>query len=748
MRLFRFTLLVACLTALWACNINTMYNAQRYFQSAQERPLNTNGKPNNQAIEDYTKTIKKCGIILSASKKGPHVDDALFLMAKALYFKGNSAFQAKDQFENLILGFPKSPFVPESHLFVAKIFREINQPKDAERRLDEFIRNPAFRKKHPEALLLLTDFAIRDKDYIKAQYWLERIIRDYPKTKEFKTAYFLFGKNYFEQREFQASLDAFEKMSGARGIDKALKLDTRYYIGLNLLELGELDKAYKTANSLLKAETRLDKLAPARLLKARILFAKGNNEDAKKEIEFINKTYPRTESSAAAMYYLAEFQYYTLGDVTNAAINYNKVRTEFTTSPLASISQAKATAVTNVAPKANMNSETATKQFLDYKYLAAESFLSTLALPDSALACYRSVIRERDVLATRRDSLQLEVDTLSVVLDSMRLEKDLLTEETAITPNSSLTEADENLVAVISDSLSSTPDSLAIADLQDKESTPEDSLATKERDRIAAAAERKRELLVQIRQTESQLTALQGRITRIGEIIEQFDTETIPFCMFAMGSVLNDHFPERPDNAQLYSNMLENYPNSKYTRALNSLQKGQTVRLIDPLEESQEQLMDKLFGMVSTAPDSALAGLGEMLQSPYSRFKLAANFRLGWYYSFENSDTTRAKPYLKFVLDDTNAGDYASLTRRFFDGNKFLVWDKVALDSLVVQDSLFAPDSLLQEAVSTNPADSTIILEKTKPEEPVIELPPELQEPAKSEAESSPLKKEEEIPQE
>lgn len=735
MRLIKFTFLLACLTLLWACNINTMYNARKYFKSAQDRPLNTNGKPNSQAIDDYTKTIKKCGIILSASKKGPNVDDALFLMAKALYFKGNSAFQAKDQFENLIIGFPKSPYVQESHLFVARILREINQPKDAERRLDEFIRNPAFRKQHPSALLLLTDFAIRDKDYIKAQYWLERIIRDYPKTKEFKTAYFLFGKNYFEQKDYRASLNAFEKMEGTRGIDKALKLDTRYYIGLNLLELGELDRAYKTANSLLKSETRLDKLAPVRLLKARVLFAKGNNEDAKKEIEYINKTYPRTESSAAALYYLAEYQYYTIGDPTNATINYNKVRTEFPTSPLATISQAKATAVTNVMPKASTNSETATKQYLDTMYLSAESFLSTLSLPDSALACYRKVIYERDVLQARRDSLQIQAGTLSTSLDSLRLAKDQLVPEKFTTTDTLKTNI--NMPEV--------PDSI-YTEVQDTLHAVTDSLTAQAAARAAETATLKRELATNIKQDEAKLTTLQGRITRIDEVILQFDTEIIPFCMFAMGSVLHDHFPERPDNAELYAQMLERYPNSKYTRALNSLQKGQSVRLIDPLEESQEQLLDELFGMISTAPDSALAGLEEMRQSPYPRFKLAANFRLGWYYSFDSADTSRAKPYLKSVLDDTNAGDYATLTRRFFDGNKFLVFSRAALDTLAVQDSLFAADSLGLDSSSSPAADSTRVIEDTKAEELPSEQPPSLQEPPTSEPEQSPLLKEEELP--
>ena len=261
-----------------------MYNARNYFKSAQSKPLNSNGRPNAQAIDEYTKAIKKCGKIIATDKKGKRVEEAYYLMAKSLYYKGNSAFQAKDQFQNLVIRFPDSKYVPEAYIYIAKILRETNQPKEAEKLLDEFLRNPKYRKHHPMALSVLADFAIQDKDYIKAQHYLERIINEFPKTKEYREAYFLFGKNYYEQKDFAKSLEAFKKMQNARGIDKAKKLDGTYYIGLNELELGEAEKALKTAKGLLKAESRPDKLPFVRLLKARAQFALGDTTVARSEI--------------------------------------------------------------------------------------------------------------------------------------------------------------------------------------------------------------------------------------------------------------------------------------------------------------------------------------------------------------------------------------------------------------------------------------------------------------------------------
>lgn len=755
MKRFLILLCSLCLAGLMACGLNnTMYNARNYFKSAQARPLNTNGKPNAQAIDEYTKTIKKCGIIISERRKGAQMDDAVFLMAKALYFKGNSAFQAKDQFDNLILSFPDSPFVAESHIFIARILREINQPKEADKRLDEFIFNPRFRKDHPKALLLMTDFAIKDKDYARAQYWLERIIRDYPKTKEFREAYFLFGKNYYEQKDFTRSLDAFEKMRNARGIDKGLKLDASYYIALNQFELGELDKAFRSIKSLAKNESRPERIPFVRVLKARILFAIGESDDAKAEIEFISKTYPRTESAAAAYYYRGEYYYYKAGDHAKAIADLNRVRTEFSTSPLASLGQNKATAITKVSPDSTLNSETALQAYLDYYYQGAESFLSHLALPDSALAYYQQVILQRDVLVARRDSLQIAVDSMQVALDSLTVETDSLKSAIADSMNISITDsiqisvadstkikladslpvpvadsmnispadslqtpvADSTKINLVGTMQSSETDSTSISldslkvQIDNQASIPDsvsvdfgetaqlDSLASPVIDSLALSLAQSRQQ--QKTKLEADLLLYNNKIQSLSELVTRFDAEIIPFCLFAMGSVLHDYNPESPRNAEVLAQLQGSYANNKFSKALFALQNGQPVRLIDPLEEAQEGRLDDLFGSIAAQPDSALAGLQELSGSDYPTISLAANYRLGWYYSFEAVDTLAAVSYLKAVLDSPNGGDYATVTRRFYDGNKFLLRGaeiSEIIDSLAVPlDSLdFAPaDSL------------------------------------------------------
>jgi len=342
----RYIPLLMILLILSGCmETNTLYNARKYYKSAQSRPLNANGRPTNQAVEEYTKAIKKCGIILSRPNPGKEADDALFIMACALYYKGNSAFQAKDQFEALINNFPDSPYWGEAHIYLAKVYREINQKEQANKILEEFILDPNQKKLHPRALLTLAEFEIEDKNYIKAQYWLEKLITNYPKSKEYREAFFTFGKNYFIQKDYAKSLREFEKIARDPRIPQSLKLEARYYIALNQFYLGDYEASWKTLQKLLKDENRPDKIAQARVLKARLLIAQGDTEQGIAEVADITKSYPRTQSSAEANYYLGEYYFYQAGDLTKAMTAYNKVRTEFPNSELATIAQKKASAI-------------------------------------------------------------------------------------------------------------------------------------------------------------------------------------------------------------------------------------------------------------------------------------------------------------------------------------------------------------------------------------------------------------------
>ncbi len=834
-------ILLPLLLLVLSCGIdNTMYNARNYFKAAQARPLNANGRPTPQAVDEYTKAIKKCGIILTEKKDSRIADDALFLMARALYYKGNSAFQAKDQFEALIAGFPDSKHIPEAHIYLAKVLREINRAPDAEKLLEEFIRNPVYLKHHPRALLTLAEFEISDRDYHRAQYWLEKILTDYPKASEYRKAFFLFGKNYYVQKDYQASLREFEKLLSTRRIPKELKLDTRYYIALNQFHLQLYDQSYRLVQSLINDEARPDKLAQIRVLKARLFFATEQGEKGVEEVTDLGKASPRTAASAEANYHLGEYYFYQLKDMNQAITAYTKVRSEFPSSELVEPAQRRITALNQLKLPPPQKPESNLQLFLDYYTQAAQNYLDTFALPDSALLMYQRLISARQPVAAQRDTLALNLDGLHSQRDSLNLrlnelppaevespeiledaeQLDELIEETDDTglgeiplellyeeedsesaPSDStaggfdeeigsLAAVEDSLAVVVeiaegtateeigaelapADSVSAPadstivlldegidmeaapPDSIMVPadstmfpipvqlteetggeevpidlsdialepvsiDLEEEDTilvfeenqdAPADSLDLQTEPTEPSPAQQRQELERQLGKLDTDVAALESRIVNLDGILKRFDTEIVPMAYFAKAGIYNKNLDASEEIERIHDLMAETYPDSKYTNALKAMRAGNPIRLIDPVEEAQEQRLDFALGLAATAPDSMLVILEELAASDYSSIRLKASFRLGWYYTFEAADTTQAKPYLENVLNLEQTGDYSTMTQRFFNGSEFEF-----PRTFVEKDTLAAADS-----VSTDKDLPAELEEGLAPEEPALE---------------------------
>jgi len=731
-----------------SCGLNnTMYNARKYFRSAQARPLNSNGKPTPQAIDEYTKTIQKCGVIITERKGSKIIDDALYLLARALYYKGNSAFQAKDQFEALIKGFPQSPHYPEAHIYLARVLRQINQPQEAEKLLEGFVRDTRYLKFHPRALMVLAEFEIGDKDYLRAQYWLQRIITDYPGTAEFKEANFLFGKNYYEQKDFTASLNEFVKLVDTRGISKELRLEGRYYIALNHFELGDLERSAKIVTALINDESRPDKLGQIRVLKARLLLAGSEPSKGITEVDDLAKVYPRSMSSAAAYYYLGDHHFYRAGNVEQAITAYNKVRTEFPSSELVTASQAKVAALNQLKLSQNLSVTGNLQQYVDYHMLAADNYLTAFALPDSALLMYDRVLQAPAPVKAKLDSLIVEIDSLQVTADSIKtriadLESALAparvdstsvsVSETEITLADTTSGVIETIITdsdttKVDDSVSlpadlTPPDSLAVEGLSVSPSGPipdiqldsvdiqtdtptelpygelpdqkvaalPDSVGTQESKPSPPADPRTDELQeLKTRQTQYQtkLASLDTSKKELEGIITRMDTEILPLVNFAKASLLTKI--QAPDDLlrAIMDNMETNFPENKYTNALRMLISGLPIRLADPEEDRQNELMDNALGLYIDQPDSMRVLLEELTRSQYSNIRLKASFRLAWMHSFELADTLAAKPYLDEVLAHPQGGDYATMARKFYDGKNFM-FPKPTPDSTAAIDSL------------------------------------------------------------
>lgn len=688
-------MLLGLLLVLTGCGIdNTLYNAKKLYRTAQNRPLNQNGLPTPQAVDEYTKVIKKCGYILTERKNSPQADDALFLLAKSLFYKGNSQYQAKDQFQSLINNFPDSPFVPEAVLLLAQTYRQINQSQDAENTLTAYIRNRKTAQYHPKALLLLADFAIADQDFSKAQSWLEIILRDYNDHRDSKTALFLLGKNYFEQKLYDKSLEQFNRLLETRGIAKTVKLDARYYIALNHLYLNEVQKSLSETKSLLNDETRPEKLPGLRLLLGRAQMAVDNQEEASRILQSIITDNPRTLSSAEAYYRLAEYNYYKQSKIQDAIDNYNKVKSETSSSPFMNESTVKSNALSTIYKAKKPVLTENSREFLDKKLEVAEQFYNVLSLPDSAFKVFDDLIgmpviinQQIDSLALRSNLLQQKIDSLQVVTDSTNL---------------------------VTDSLKSTDLKTSLVD-----STLADSLLTQstiEKARQDSLAILNRNRQAELTKSRNILDSTRLEKEKLESIKVEFETEYVPYTLFVKAALIYRNVPDTTKVAPVHNELKQNYPQNKYTTALTRLLNGQPVEIVDPALQQEEAEMDKALADIIVSPDSALAVLNRLSSSEFTIIKLQSNYRLGWYYLFEQPDTIKAKTYFNETIKTDRNNDFTNTLMRFYDGKKFL-FKTAEQDSLASTTNL--PDSLsaisLQDSLSIKSKGPQLTDPETKP---------------------------------
>jgi len=242
------------------------------------------------------------------------------------------------------------------------------------------------------------------------------------------------------------------------------------------------------------------------------------------------------------------------------------------------------------------------------------------------------------------------------------------------------------------------------------------------------------------------LNQTRDRLEAMDALFVRYDRELTPMALFSQANIHSRTGPDRPSMEEIYSDMLTRFPNNKYTNAMDDLLAGETVRLIDPDEEAQELLLDRAFGMAESEPDSMLVILNELAASDYLPISLKANYRLGWFHTFEVPDTTAAKPYLDKVLELERTGEYGSMTSRFYDGRNFKLRSGDELpDSLAVADSLQALADSTAVADSLKPADGQEPEPQAEPEIKPQEDSPDLdkeESPDSDEAEGGEVKPE------
>lgn len=649
---------------------NTFYNAKNSFKSAQSKALTVKGKPSSAAIEEYNKVIKKCGIVLTDYKDSKWADDALFLLAKALFFRGNNELQSQEKFNDLIKFYPDSEFVPESKLFLAQIAYNLNKKEDSFKMFQEFIQNPKYKKDHPKALVLISDYYIKEKKYIDAQFYLRLIIEKYSDSKDYPNAFFLLGKTLYDNQDYVNSLKVFEELASSK-IDRRIKLDAQYYTAYNYYNLNKFSEAEKLLKKLNKLEYREDKLPFIEVLNGRNIAEIKSPELAITALEKTITKYPRTIFSAEASYWIAELYFSELHNYEKAIEFYNKVKSENSASEFIQKAVTRSAIASQIIQIQNPNRELLLEDLINEQFKLAEYYLYELNLPDSAIYIY--------------DKMPAQKARLENIFSSMKSKK--VSVDSLVSVKSDTLLFDQKLVQfneMYRDSLKLNP---VYADSSRKMLA--DSVFTKF-DKL-------------YKQTESDIT--------------QYDNRFIPNSIFIKLIIQDAEYKNDTEVMNLIKELNSKYPENRYTVAANDYLNKREVDFLTIEEKNQLATYEKAMNIIADSVNVSLDLLKGISESDNKELSQKAKFTIGFTYYVELKDSLNAKPFLNEVLLKDPQSEYATYIKNFYDGTNFKIIDVLPAIIDLEKFEKEQKEALLRKAIEDSlRADSTKI-DSTKTEE-------------------------------
>ncbi|MDY6915831.1 MAG: tetratricopeptide repeat protein [Candidatus Cloacimonadota bacterium] len=670
---------------LFACTnfnayFNTFYNAKKFFREAQDIPLR-NGRPTSSAITKYNEVIKKCGVILTDYKDSKYADDALLLMGKAFFYKGRGYMQAIEKFQELIKFYPQSEFVPEAHLYIARCNYNMNKKNESFSKLKNMLKVQDFEVIHPEVLLTLAEYYNNEDNEIQTEYYLKRIVDNFPKSVQFEKAYFKLGELYWDNEKYNLSLQTFQDLINSK-VSNRTKLDARYYIALNNLELKNYDVALKESEKLLSDETDNSKQAKIELVKARSLANLHQTEEAEQLFLRIIEENKRSEVAAQAYFYLGEIYFDILHDYETAINYYNKVESQNRNSEFVEKAVSKSSVASQIIQYYQPDSSLDIETLVEQQFKLAEFYLQNLEQPDSALVVYDDIINHNRSVQIEIDSLQTKQDSLKNFIEDLK--KDIVTESAEVTVL-----LDSSELKNIEDSLSTLPDSLFYITTEDTLAFAPDSIAISKTDSLNIKNVKSDSLQIQLEELEQ-------KIERKKQELDIYNEICIPQASFLKIWIFDKIKQDSTKADSILTFLQTNYPKNKYTKLSQKLLKNENLEL----EENPElQEYERAIQYLEDEPQKTVELLEPIAQDSTHSHHHQALFSLGYIHYFELGDSTAARPYWEQILATEN-NIWQQHVSNYYDGEKFIRLQRLPLLQQYLEKAAADTVSTKQDSLS------------------------------------------------
>jgi len=389
------TVAIVCVLvpAVGCAYFNTLYNARAKYREAQDLkhradPERPKISPNEERL--YTEAFEKAAKVVKYYPDGKWVDDALLLMGKSAFEKGDYS-TALRKFDEILTFYPESKLVPEALLMKG---RTLIHTRDYDAGVASLSHASTIdEKRFPGEIAYFLGVAQEDQgneDEALAAY--SEVVSRYRKSEWFAEAGIRAGQIARERGDLQTAVSFFEKVrSGGR--EPKDRFRAGMLKGQTLLDLGETKRAATTFQDVAKRTLDEDDRGEAILMKGKAILAGGDVDGAMEVFAEILRTYERREAAAEAQLAIAQLHDHQ-GDFQKALEEYELVKEQGTGFDAWQEASERRAEIQRVLDLREAIADPADPDRVRNRFLLAEHLLERIGDVDGALAEYDSVATE------------------------------------------------------------------------------------------------------------------------------------------------------------------------------------------------------------------------------------------------------------------------------------------------------------------------------------------------------------------
>ncbi len=223
------------LTMLTHCAyFNTFYNAQNYFNQGMKLVKDDTLKYDN---EYFDKTIEKSALVIAKYPESRYVDDALFMMGVAYYFKGDYT-RAIDKLEFLTTNFPASKLYDDAMYYSGLAYYKNDKLSKAIIALKEATKTKSFSKR---ANIVLCYAYFRDRNYRDLMNTAHSLLQEKLRRRERLVILNILGEAAYLMNEYESALQTFNEVKILQDSPQEKK-NTKLKIANIYLKMGKYDE--------------------------------------------------------------------------------------------------------------------------------------------------------------------------------------------------------------------------------------------------------------------------------------------------------------------------------------------------------------------------------------------------------------------------------------------------------------------------------------------------------------------------